>query len=464
MRICLISPPYSSAFKSVIGVTSPPLGLAYLASMVRGRHEIKIIDANTLDYAMEDVKREIKNFHPDVVGITSVTPSMTEAYAVARTAKEIREDCVVVMGGPHASFLQRQTLEECKEIDVIVKGEGERTFAELVSGIERRESLDSVQGITFRKREAVVDNEPRPPIENIDEIPFPSRDLLPVDKYKFAGRKFTAMLTSRGCPFGCSFCSSSRLIGGNWRGRSPDNVLAELRSVYEDYGIGNIEFVDDTFSFNRRRAEIICDGIIKEKWDLRWGASSRVDTLSPSLLEKMRKAGCWIIYLGIESGSQKILDSIGKRITLEQSEKAVRIVRDAGIRVLGSFVIGFPQDDADAIGKTIRFARRLNLDYAQFSILTPYPGTPTYDDALVSNSLMRKDWSRYTALDPIMRNENVSQKELSRFIQKAYLSFYLRPQVIMKWIINKEFPLIMAARKGAIDYLRGVESAPSMTT
>ena len=381
MKICLISPPYNSAVKSVVGVSSPPLGLAYIASVLRQNREVKIIDSNILNYAIGDVERELRSFNPDVVGITSVTPSIYEAYKVAETAKKVREDCTVVLGGPHATFMPRETMEECKYIDIIVRGEGEETTRELIENIEKGAPLNEVKGITFREKNGIIDTEPRLFIKNIDNIPFPSRDLLPMHLYKFNGVKYTTMLTSRGCPFKCSFCSSSRLFGGYWRGRSPENVLEEMKTVYEEYGIRNIEFMDDTFTLNQERAEKICDEIIKQGWDISWGASSRVDTLSKKLVEKMKKAGCWIIFLGIESGSQKILDAIGKRITLEQVKKAVKILKDAGIQVLGSFIIGFLQDTKETIKETIKFAKSLNLNYAEFSILTPYPGTPIFDYA-----------------------------------------------------------------------------------
>ena len=321
MKVCLVSPPYNSDVKSVVGVSSPPLGLAYLASVLRQDHEVKIIDSNILNYTIEDVERELRSFNPDVVGVTSVTPSIYEAYKVAEIAKKVREDCTVILGGPHATFMPRQTLEECKYVDMIVRGEGEETTRELIEHIEKGASLREVKGITFREDNEIIDTEPRPFIKNIDDIPFPSRDLLPMDLYKYNGVKYTSMLTSRGCPFKCSFCSSSRLFGGFWRGRNPENVLEEMKIIYEEYGVRNIMIVDDTFTLDQERAEKICDGIIKEGWDISWGASSRVDTLSKRLVEKMKKAGCWVIFLGIESGCQKILDTIGKRITLEQVKK-----------------------------------------------------------------------------------------------------------------------------------------------
>jgi len=455
MKICLISPPYNSAVKSVVGVSSPPLGLAYIASMLRQSHEVKIVDSNILNYTIRDVERELRSFNPDVVGITSVTPSIYEAYKVAETAKKVREDCKVVLGGPHATFMPRQTMEECKYIDIIVKGEGEETTRELIENIEKGAPLSEVKGITFREKNEIIDTEPRLFIKNIDNIPFPSRDLLPIHLYKFNGVKYTTMLTSRGCPFKCSFCSSSRLFGGYWRGRSPENVLEEMKTVYEEYGIRNIEFIDDTFTLNQERAEKICDEIIKQGWDISWGASSRADTLSRRLAEKMKKAGCWIIYLGIESGSQKILDAIGKRITLEQVKKAVKILKDAGIQVLGSFIIGFLQDTKETIKETIKFAKSLSLDYAQFSILTPYPGTPIFDYAKKHGMLLTEDWSKYTGIEPVIKIEGVSEREIKALFQKAYITFYLRPRIIMRWLKNKQFSFMKSGIKAVINYLGG---------
>jgi radical SAM superfamily enzyme YgiQ (UPF0313 family) len=180
-----------------------------------------------------------------------------------------------------------------------------------------------------------------------------------------------------------------------------------------------------------------------------------VDTLSKELAEKMKKAGCWIIFLGIESGSQKILDTIGKRITLEQAKKAVEILKDAGIQVLGSFIIGFMQDTKETIKETIKFAKSLNLDYAEFSILTPYPGTPIFDYAKKNNMLLTEDWSKYTATEPIVKIEGISEKEVKALFQKAYITFYLRPKIVMKWLRNKQFSFIKTGIKAAINYLRG---------
>jgi radical SAM superfamily enzyme YgiQ (UPF0313 family) len=453
LRVCLVSPPYESDVKSVVGVSSSPIGLAYLASVLRDRHDVKVLDANVLGYSLDDVRRELKEFYPDVVGITSVTPSIYQAYQVAKIAKDVREDCKVVVGGPHATFLPDQTLKECRYIDIIVRSEGEETIRELAEAFEKG-GWERVKGITFRKGDCIVSNDLRPLIKDIDEIPFPSWDLLPMDKYQFCGQRYAFMLTSRGCPFNCSFCASSRLFGGFWRGRSPENVVEEIRILHEKFGIRNIEFADDTFTLNQKRVERICEEIVGEGLDISWGASSRVDTLSRGLVEKMRKAGCWIIFLGIESGSQKILDAVGKRITIEQARRAVKIVKEAGIQVLGSFIIGFLQDTMETINETIRFAKTLNLDYAEFSILTPYPGTPIYEHAKKNNLLLTEDWSKYTGLEPIIKIEGVSSSKLKSLLQRAYLTFYLTPKNICNWLKNRQSTFIKSALRALTNHLK----------
>ena len=453
MRVCLVSPPYESDVKSVVGVSSPPIGLAYLASVLRDGHDVKVLDASILGYSLNNVKRELKGFYPDVVGITSVTPSIYQAYQVAKIAKDVREDCKVIVGGPHATFLPDQTLRECRYIDIIVRGEGEETIRELVEAFEEGEWA-KVRGITFRKGNHIISNEPRPFIKDIDEIPFPSWDLLPMDKYQFYGQRYATMLTSRGCPFNCSFCASSRLFGGFWRGRNPENVVEEIRILHEKFGIKNVEFIDDTFTLDQKRTERICDEIVREGLDISWGASSRVDTLSRGLVEKMRNAGCWILFLGIESGCQKILDAIGKRINIEQARKAVKIVKEAGIQVLGSFIIGFLQDTIETVNETIRFAKTLNLDYAEFSVLTPYPGTPIYEHAKKNNLLLTEDWSKYTGLEPTIKIEGVSSSKLKSLLQRAYLTFYLTPKNIYNWLKNRQLTFIKSALKALTNYLK----------
>ncbi|RZN40385.1 MAG: radical SAM protein [Methanophagales archaeon ANME-1-THS] len=457
MKLCLISPPCESDVKRVLEVTLPPLGLAYLASVLRGEHDVEILDALALNHSLADLRRRLEASMPDVVGITSVTSTIYNAYAVARVAKEVNENCIVVVGGPHATFMARQILEECPFVDVVVKGEGERAMKLLVEALSEGRSIEDIKGIAFRRNDVIAETEPMPLIENLDALPFPSRDLLPNEKYRAGRTVYTTMMTSRGCPFTCIFCSSARIFGNKWRGRSPENVVAEIKEVIETYRIKTIEVLDDTFTFNRERAARIADTIIDEGLDVIWSASSRVNTITRTLAEKMKRAGCRAIYLGIESGCQRMLDRINKGTTLEQARNAVEIVKKAGMQTVGSFIIGIPGETADCLKKTITFAKKIGIDFAQFTLLTPYPGTAIFTIADKNGWLMTKDWSKYTTLNPVMKIPGFGAEQLATFLRRAYLSFYLSPKVIWNQLKRRQFKFVLKEITSAINYTGRLE-------
>jgi len=456
MRTLFILPPSKFALREAVGITALPLGLAYLASVleVEGQR-VKIIDCPTLNYDMRSLEKEVKGFKPDVVGITSTTSTIYDAYKVAELIKEINSKAKVVIGGPHVSFTAKETLKECPFIDIVVRGEGEITTKELMLHLEKGLSLEEVKGISFRKNGKIVETEDRPFIKNLDKLPFPAYHLLPMDKYKVGKHRFANTITSRGCPFSCIFCSSSELCGRVWRARSPENVVEELKVLKSEYDVSEIEFLDDTFTLNSRRVEKICDLMIKENLNLSWSASSRVNTITQRLADIMKKAGCHTIYLGIESGSQKILDLIQKGISVIQAEKAVQIVKRADINALGSFIIGVPGETAKSIKKTIRFAKRLNLNFVQFSICTPYPGTRLYKIAKEKGLILTQDWSKYTILDPVMKTPGILGKELKKWLMRAYLSFYLRPKFLFEQIRRRDLFFFKKALKAGLNYVKG---------
>ncbi len=456
MRTLFILPPSKFALREAVGITALPLGLAYLASVleVEGQR-VKIIDCPTLNYDMRSLEKEVKGFKPDVVGITSTTSTIYDAYKVAELIKEINSKAKVVIGGPHVSFTAKETLKECPFIDIVVRGEGEITTKELMLHLEKGFSLEEVKGISFRKNGKIVETEDRPFIKNLDKLPFPAYHLLPMDKYKVGKHRFANTITSRGCPFSCIFCSSSELCGRVWRARSPENVVEELKVLKSEYDVSEIEFLDDTFTLNSRRVEKICDLMIKENLNLSWSASSRVNTITQRLADIMKKAGCHTIYLGIESGSQKILDLIQKGISVIQAEKAVQIVKRADINALGSFIIGVPGETAKSIKKTIRFAKRLNLNFVQFSICTPYPGTRLYKIAKEKGLILTQDWSKYTILDPVMKTPGILGKELKKWLMRAYLSFYLRPKFLFEQIRRRDLFFFKKALKAGLNYVKG---------
>jgi radical SAM superfamily enzyme YgiQ (UPF0313 family) len=288
-------------------------------------------------------------------------------------------------------------------------------------------------------------------IENIDEIPIPSYDLLPMKKYKSEGIEFATIVTSRGCPFHCIFCSSSLQFGRKWRGHSVERVIEELSILRHEYGRTEIEFLDDTFTLIKPRAVAIANKMRREGLDISWSASSRVDTFSMELANVMKKAGAHTVYFGIESGSQKTLEFIGKGITPEKSELAVKKAKCAGLNALGSFVIGFPDEDQEDINQTIKFSNRVGVDFAQFTIATPYPGTKLWAYALREKLLLTMDWRKYTTLNPVMKLKYLTASQITKALRWAYLTFYLRPKKIV-WDIVKNKGYIL---KKAVHYLTG---------
>jgi len=432
MRVMFISSPTDSILKRVVGTTGPPLSLAYLASMVREEHDVRILDAIATGLSFENVEREIRAFDPDVVGITSTTSMIPDACRVGRIAKHVNENIKVIIGGPHVTFLPAHTMKECPAVDFIVRGEGEYTFRELIDAIGSGRGPEGIRGLTYRKNGRAVNNPPRGLIKNIDEIPVPSYDLLPMDSYVADGIKFGTVVTSRGCPFNCIFCSSSLQFGKRWRGHSVERVIQELSILRNEYRRRAIEFLDDTFTLAKGRAVKITQEIRKQGLDISWTASSRVDTFSPDIARAMKRSGAHTVYFGIESGTQKTLNFIGKGITPEQSRISVRHAKKAGLHALGSFIIGFPQETREEVHQTLKFSRKVGVDFAQFTVATPYPGTRLWYYALSKRLFTTLNWCRYTTLTPVMRLEHFTRSGISNLLRYAYIRFYLRPVMIFR--------------------------------
>lgn len=454
MRVMLISPPTSSAIKEVLGTTGPPLGLAYLASIARLEgHDVAIVDSLAEGIDLEGLREKIRSFYPDIVGITATTSMIPDAYEAARVAKEVNHDTKVLIGGPHVTFLPEDTLNECRHIDIVVRGEGELVFRELL----RRKELREVRGITYRDGEVIRSNPAMPLIQNLDEIPIPAYDLLPMHLYRFGNLRFGTVITSRGCPFNCIFCSSSLQFGKRWRAHSKERVMEELRILNQEYKVREIEFLDDTFTLDRRRAREISREIVREGLDISWTASSRVNTFDLETGREMRRAGAHTIYFGIESGSQRILDLIGKGITIEQSISAVKSAKKARLRALGSFIIGFPDETEEDIRRTVEFSKRVGVDLAQFTIATPYPGTKLWSIANRMNLLLTRDWRKYTTIDVVMRSFYLTERQIKRMLSWAYISFYLRPKMILIDLIRNRGFILRRAIPAALRFLQGRE-------
>lgn len=456
MKVVLINPPITTNLEtaSILGLKAPPLGLAYIAGVLEKEgYDVKIIDAPALDISNEKLGAMLKKESPDVIGVTSTTPTIYDAVKAIITAKRSCPYTITVMGGYHITFLPEETMMMCPALDIGVIGEGEATMVDLLKSLEEKKPMSEVDGIVYRKDGKIVRNRPRKLIENLDEIPFPARHLLPLDRYTILGekRRLGNVMTSRGCPFSCIFCSSSLFYGRRFRARSPKNVVDEIEELVYKYKIRSIEIVDDAFTINLKRAWEIAKEIINRGLDIWWACGARVDLVTKELLKMFKRAGCEVIYYGIESGSEKVLKILKKGITLEQVKKAVKWAKEVGMEVVGSFIIGTPGETKEDVMKTINFAKNCDIDFAQFTAMTPYPGTEVYEIAKREGLLLTKDWSKYTTILPVMKTKELSAKEISLLIEKAYRAFYLRPKFIIKQLMKGRLKWIFPVIK---NYLR----------
>ncbi|KYH39163.1 MAG: radical SAM protein [Candidatus Hecatellales archaeon B24] len=413
------------------------MGLAYLAAVLEQHgYKVEILDAPAFQLTYEKIPAEVERRKPDIVGVTATTAVAPSALKTAQMVKEAAPEALVIMGGPHITFLPEETMKAEPSIQIGVIGEGEYTLLDLVKTWEENGNLREVKGVIYRENGSLKYSEPRPLIENLDELPFPARHLLPMERYKVFGKHETLGLvfTSRGCPFNCTFCSSSLIFGKRFRARSPKNVVDEVEEFIEQYKSNHVEFVDDLFIFDKKRVKEICRELKERGLDVLWVCSARVDTVDGEIFKEIRDAGCVMVYLGVESGVQRVLNLMRKGIKVEQSVRAVKLAKEAGLQVVASFVLGIPGETWEEAMETIRFAKKLDPDFVQFSLATPFPGTELYRVAKEEGLLLTEDWTKYTVLKPVMRTEELSEERLRKLIKKAYFDFYLQPHVIWRYI------------------------------
>jgi len=412
----------------------PPIGLSYLAAVLdQHGYKVKVIDCPACDLTQENLKAELAAFSPDIVGIASMTATIPSALESARVAKEACPHSKVIMGGPHATFADDQILIEEEAVDIVVRGEGEMTLLELAQNNADPKSLPKIKGITFRNKGEIVKTENRGFIEDLDALPRPAYKFLPMNRYKIMGKTFLPIMTSRGCPFQCSFCVASQIFGAKFRARSPKNVVDELEWLKTEYGAEGISFHDDTLTLDKKRIIDICDEMINRKINLPWGCQTRVDTVSEEVLAKMHKAGCNEVSFGIESGCQRILDAVHKKFELSQAEKAIKWAKKEGLFVAVSTIIGYPGETKETMQQTMDLMRRIEPDDAWLCIATPYPGTELR--ALVEKNgwKMTNDWTKYNTMNPIFDNPDLPSEEYSKMRTKFYNSFYTPKYVLRQF-------------------------------
>ena len=433
MKVTLVNPPQIASKYKFMGVIAPPLGIGYIAAVLRDNGiDVNILDASAEDMDFKEFSEEIKNRSPDIISISALTPTINKALETAKTAKEVLPNSIIVMGGYHPTFDFEETLEN-DFVDIVIRGEGEYVLRDLVETIENNCDLREVRGIVFKEDDNIVLNPNADLIYDLDALPFPAFDLMPMDKYKLLDMDthMATMITTRGCPMKCSFCSSAAMHGRKMRQRSVDNILAEIDFLREKYDINTIAFMDDTFTLKKSRLMEFCDKLKQKDYEIMWGCTARVDTLDEEVLKNMKESGCITVFMGVESVDQNQLDSMDKGITVPKIENAFKMSRKLGIRTIASVALGMPGDTKKIMNKTIKFVHKLKPNYAIYSLSTPYPGTRFYKESFEKNLIKVKDWSKYTLISPILETADCSLKDLRKMQTKAFIKFYLRPHYLL---------------------------------
>lgn len=468
MKIVLISAPYFDVYGALnVGKNHTlSLGLGYIASVLRKKanHEVYWYDPEPLGADENDIRDYLKEKSPDLVGISSATPNFKGAVKIGKLAKEVTS-AKVVIGGVHASALPELTLKENSEaFDIVVIGEGELTMLELCEALEKDRELDNVAGLLFRKNHALLRTPPRELISDLDSIPFPARDLVNLNLYRpqvhlYRGRKSATMITSRGCPARCTYCATQVTMGNRFRTHSAEYVVNEIEHLVKNYGIEDIIIVDDTFTINKKRVREICNLILEKNINIGWFCFVRANDASYELFELMKKAGCFSMFFGVESGDEQVLKNIKKGATIAQARNALKISNKLGFKTMAGFMFGNPGDNRETIEKTTKLALELNPTIGSFNIMTPFPGTEEYERYIRSHPGEIMDWDMFVpkGVTPVIELKDLTKKDLQRYLYKAYLKFYLRPLQIFRIIRNmSSFAEFRVYLRGAFGLFRRI--------
>ncbi len=459
MKITLVNPPYPPSVHSHPPFI--PLGLAYLGAVAeKAGHQVTVIDCQAEKLNYETFQSRIAKTPSDVIGVTATTLLYKSAMQIITVAKQTQPQAVTVLGGSHGTFWDENALHEYPSLDVVVRREGEETLIELAEKLQSQSSLSSVLGVTYRDGDKVVRNQDRPFIENLDALPFPAHHLMPLESLKHNGKIIFPLVSSRGCVFWCDFCSTVRMFGRGYRMRSAKNVVDEMQLVHDKYGVDQVTFYDDAFSVDRSRVVKICEELHARKLEMKWDCGTRVDMVDRELMKTMRDAGCFAVWLGVESGSEAILGAMNKSIKLDQTRLAYKTAHQLGLMTIANVVLGFPGETEHTAKETIHFVKELSPDDVGFYVATPYPGTPMYEQVKKNGWLRVTDFDKYDTAGPTFETPTMTMEKLAQLRYKAYQDFYLRPSYVIKMMRKGGVYGIAAAKTSGAYLLRYLHIRP----
>jgi radical SAM superfamily enzyme YgiQ (UPF0313 family) len=443
--IVFINPPYEQIapgndhVKHVIN-RSPSLGLLLLAAQARkDGYSPQIIESDLENLSPQTVADMVLEINPKFVGITLFTVGVFNGAKIARLIKEKNSEIIVMVGGPHISSMGYETMKKFEEFDIAVVYEGELILKQLLFNLENSLSLAEVDGIVYRDEEGELKTTTPPPsIKELDSLPIPAWDLLPNFPKAYLPAIFdyprapvATYSASRGCPFKCEFCDTST-FGSKIRYNSSQKVHEIMKHLSNEYGVKHLQFVDDLFVANNAKVLELCKLLIEDKIDMTWSCTARVDTVKPETLKQMKKAGCWEISFGLESGSDEMLKGMKKSITSEVSRRAVEWTDAAGIRVKGLFMLGYPGETKESVKTTKEFIKSLPLTTMNLSKFTPYPGSPIYKK-LYGTSIREEDWDRLNGMNFVYKADAFTQEELDYEYKEVITTFYKRVKILLHY-------------------------------
>jgi radical SAM superfamily enzyme YgiQ (UPF0313 family) len=416
------------------------------AALEKAGFEVQMLDNYLLKKSIDEVKQFVTRLNPQIVGITCGSATYSRCIETAKAIKEVLPNCKIVVGGWHASYVPDSLLAN-SEIDYVVMGEGERAITQLATCITNgnEPAAMTIAGVACRRQKKNIKNPPKF-IENLDEIPYPARHLLPLELYDrtieyLNVKPADVMSISRGCVFNCGFCETKKLWGNICRGFSPQRVIGEIQDLQTKYGTKGLYFINDNFSLRKKETLELCNLMVKSNLDLEWVCDTRVDLVDQELLEAMCKAGCKTIWFGVESGSQKVLQRIGRNTTLQQIEKAFELCQKNGIQTACSFMLGVPDETLKDMEMSLKFAKKLNPDWCLFNIFIANPDSKLYQEVLESK--------KYDRLDDFLlsvRTEEFDYNSLLVLQRRFFKDFHRSPRQIMKRI-KREGVLNFAKRR-----------------
>ncbi len=470
MNILLLHPPAEEdlLFKKIIGLTPQPIGLGYIAAATeKNGHKVDILDIPAEDISKRQYILKLKEFKPDVVGIYLATYRHKKGKEYLQLTKKFSEDIFTVCGGPHSSVTAEDLAEE-EFIDFVVSGEGEKIFPELLSSLDNEKSIFDVKGIVFKEDNEIISTEPPEKIRNLDQLPKPARHLFDMEKYTLMNTlNIASIVSSRGCPSDCNYCTVPAVFGTECRLRTAKNIVDEIEDVNERYGPDFFMFMDDNFDYDIDRLWRICELIEERNLDINWGCcSGGINSDKPDLLKEMRESGCKVLSYNLESGSKKSIEVMESTTTHEKTKKDLELADKHDLIKILNVIIGMPGEGEKDILESIEFAKEVKTEFPLFFLPTPYPGTKFYDTAKRQGMIEEMDWKKYTSYNPVIKNNSLSKRELRNLLNKAYKECYLdksslmkRTNMLLKRIVDRtvsirDIPFLMNQYLKSINYVR----------